>query len=60
MGTTKKFAHDAASHGSDAAATRRRIDSRELLGHGNQLLISHGTEEYCLRLTRQGKLILTK
>lgn len=42
------------------AADRRQLDSMELLGRGNEVIISHGREEYRLRLTRQGKLILTK
>ncbi|MEW6647601.1 MAG: hemin uptake protein HemP [Pseudomonadota bacterium] len=43
-----------------AADGRRRLDSIALLGCGNELIIAHGGEEYRLRLTRQGKLILTK
>lgn len=38
----------------------RRVSSQALLGAENRLWISHGKEEYQLRLTRQGKLILTK
>lgn len=38
----------------------RRCSSRDLLGDGDRLLIVHGGEAYVLRLTRQGKLILTK
>ena len=38
----------------------RRVSSEALLGAANRLWISHGKEEYQLRLTRQGKLILTK
>jgi len=41
-------------------APRRRLESSALLGCGSELIISHGGEEYRLRLTRQGKLILTK
>ena len=36
------------------------ISSRELLGDQLELLIEHQGAEYRLRLTRQGKLILTK
>ncbi|MFT7724811.1 MAG: hemin uptake protein HemP [Roseateles sp.] len=48
-----------------AAATpvppgRRSIDSATLLGHGSELLIHHHEQVYRLRLTAQGKLILTK
>lgn len=38
----------------------RRIDSRSLLGDGGELVIVHDGMDYRLRLTRQGKLILTK
>jgi len=35
-------------------------DSRTLLQGGSVAWIEHGRERYLLRLTRQGKLILTK
>lgn len=44
----------------EGAESRRRLASSELLGRDNELIIAHGSEEYRLRLTRQGKLILTK
>lgn len=37
-----------------------RISSQELLDGGTKLVIDHGEESYILRLTRNGKLILTK
>ncbi len=37
-----------------------RIDSQQLLKGGKELVIVHGGEEYRLRLTAAGKLILTK
>ena len=37
-----------------------RIDSTRLLQGTRELLIVHAGEEYRLRLTRNGKLILTK
>lgn len=46
-----------------AAATpperRLKISSRELLGPRGDLIIEHGDREYRLRLTQNGKLILT-
>ncbi len=36
------------------------VDSRELLGSQGKLVIEHESMKYELRLTRQGKLILTK
>lgn len=39
---------------------KRTISSKELLGATGQLFIEHLGEQYCLRLTRQNKLILTK
>lgn len=36
------------------------IDSRELLGEAGELRIRHQGQEYRLRRTRQGRLILTK
>ena len=43
-----------------AAAPRPRIDSRDLLQGARELLIRHGDQEYRLRHTQNGKLILTK
>lgn len=44
--------------GADKGLTRVR--SRELLGENGRLIIEHGGEAYCLRLTRNDRLILTK
>lgn len=37
-----------------------RLHSAELFGAVREVVIEHAGEEYRLRLTRQGKLILTK
>ncbi len=37
-----------------------RLHSKELFGSAHEIVIEHAGEEYRLRLTRQGKLILTK
>lgn len=42
------------------SASRQRLHSTELLGTAREVIIEHSGEEYRLRLTRQGKLILTK
>lgn len=42
------------------AGSAARLDSRTLFAGRSELLITHGQEEYHLRITRQGKLILTK
>jgi hemin uptake protein HemP len=39
---------------------QRSVDSATLLGPGGELLIHHQQQVYRLRLTSQGKLILTK
>lgn len=36
-----------------------RVRSHELLRDGEQLIIEHAGREYCLRVTSNGKLILT-
>jgi hemin uptake protein HemP len=41
------------------ARTAGRVTSKELLGERNILIIEHGGREYLLRVTQQGKLILT-
>ncbi|MFV0263184.1 MAG: hemin uptake protein HemP [Kluyvera sp.] len=38
----------------------RRIDSQTLLGQEGRLIIEHGDQQYLLRQTQAGKLILTK
>ncbi|MCX7092454.1 MAG: hemin uptake protein HemP [Methylobacter sp.] len=43
-----------------APALRQRLRSTELFGMAREVVIEHAGEEYRLRLTRQGKLILTK
>ena len=37
----------------------RRVASEALLGPGRELVIVHGGREYRLRVTQNGKLILT-
>ena len=37
-----------------------RLHSKELFGTAHEIVIEHAGDEYRLRLTRQGKLILTK
>ena len=39
--------------------TGMRVTSQALLGKANELIIQHGAREYRLRLTQNGKLILT-
>ncbi|WP_026289678.1 hemin uptake protein HemP [Thioalkalivibrio sulfidiphilus] len=43
-----------------AGSPARVVSSHELLGRQRRLQIDHGGERYVLRVTRQGKLILTK
>ena len=38
----------------------RRIEVKELLGGAREAILLHAREEYRLRLTSNGKLILTK
>ena len=40
--------------------TDNRIQSRDLFVSSREIIISHGEENYRLRLTAQNKLILTK
>lgn len=37
-----------------------RIDSEHLLGRGREIIVAHAGEEYRLRQTRNGGLLLTK
>ena len=42
------------------SSNRMRIDSRQLFASQNEIIIEHQGEEYRLRITSNGKLILTK
>lgn len=44
----------------EAEGAARRTTSRELFGEARLVFIEHDGETYALRLTRLGKLILTK
>ena len=48
----------APSKGSPAA--RQRVDVVVLMAGRRDVVLVHGAEEYLLRITNQGKLILTK
>jgi hemin uptake protein HemP len=43
-----------------AAANRPAIDTRQLFGDTNEVLLVHDEVVYRLRITKAGKLILTK
>ena len=43
-----------------ASHTAKVIDSDALFRGATEIRVRHGAEEYRLRITRQGKLILTK
>jgi len=42
------------------ANSLKRLTSEELIGPAREMLIRHAGFDYRLRITRQGKLILTK
>jgi hemin uptake protein HemP len=42
-----------------AGSSPQRVSSESLLGHRRELVIVHNGREYHLRLTQNGKLILT-
>ncbi len=44
----------------DANADRRVVRSDDLFARAREVVIVHGRHEYRLRITRAGKLILTK
>jgi len=45
---------------SAAAGNKMRIESAELFDGKSEVVIVHQNEEYNLRITKNGKLILTK
>jgi len=46
--------------GAVKASAIKRLQSKTLFGHGNEVMIQHQEDIYVLRLTKQNKLILTK
>ncbi len=54
--------HELQSARPDAAGggVRKRLSSTDLFGDAQEILIDHAGQEYRLRITRRGKLILTK
>ena len=55
----KARAQDPRDGTSDSLRPTSRTTSRALLGNARELIIEHDGREYRLRLTQQGKLILT-
>lgn len=51
--------HERPHHALDEADIRT-FCTGELFAHANEIRIIHAGEPYCLRITRSGKLILTK
>jgi len=56
----KTIALASESRAGNVASARRRVSSKDLFGSLRELVIEHVGEEYRLRITSQGKLILTK
>jgi hemin uptake protein HemP len=52
--------HTAATSISASSAKKPRIESNHLFQGNSEIVIVHEKEEYNLRITRNGKLILTK
>ena len=60
MKPTHPVKPDAAAGAAPTVDESRRLSSKDLFGPASRLRIEHGGCEYLLRITRQGKLILTK
>ena len=56
----EKFNEASSSESSFNGKPVRKINALDLIGSSNTAIISLGSQEYILRLTRQNKLILTK
>jgi hemin uptake protein HemP len=52
------FAHVASVQ--EVLNQKRQVSADALFAGGKEVTIVHGAEEYMLRITKQGKLILTK
>jgi hemin uptake protein HemP len=51
---------NSAPHSSVLAERKLRVESTSLFQGGREVVIIHQQQEYSLRITRNGKLILTK
>jgi hemin uptake protein HemP len=61
MNKTPKSDHSTARPDERASGDeRKQFDVRDLLGDAREAVLIHGGEEYRLRITANGKLILTK
>jgi len=57
----KQLANSQTAASNNAAnATRAKISSAQLFAKQNEVIIDHNGEDYRLRITSNGKLILTK
>ena len=52
--------HRFESRGNDAVCQPRLLESSQLFGRNNEVMISHEGSIYRLRITRNGKLIMNK
>lgn len=52
--------HESSGSATRVAITRKAIPLHELLGGTNEALIEHNGQVYVLRLTKQGRVLLTK
>ena len=57
---TKSSARAPRGHSVTRDSSQPRVDIRDLVGPRGQITISHAGTDYTLRITRNGKLILTK
>lgn len=57
---SKVNANESPADGTTRQAPPPRLRSSELLSGSREAIIEHGAEQYRLRLTSNGKLILTK
>jgi hemin uptake protein HemP len=52
--------HKSSGSSARVAITRKAIPLHDLLGGTNEALIEHNGQVYVLRLTKQGRVLLTK
>ena len=58
--TIDSLAANSCTNLSSSKETVVRLQSKDLMGTAQEIVIEHAGDEYRLRLTRLGKLILTK
>ena len=60
LNAIENFDEKSSPHQTNSTPSVKKINALDLIGSSNTAIISLGSQDYILRLTRHNKLILTK